>query len=90
MSESIVIAILSLAGNLAGSIVAIIVANKLLTYRVDKLEEKLTKIDSIESRVYKAETANALQDEKIDQIITDTTDIKTKLGRMMERATASA
>lgn len=90
MSESIIIAILSLAGNLAGSIAAIIVANKLLTYRVDKLEEKLTKIDSIEARVYSAETANAIQDEKIDQIITDTTDIKTKLGRIIERANATA
>ena len=38
MSETIIVAILSLIGTLAGSLLGIIAANKLVIYRIEQLE----------------------------------------------------
>lgn len=65
MDTAIIVALISLAGNLLGSIFAIAISNKLMEYRVEKMENTVNKI---EPRVYELEKYNAVQDQKIDHI----------------------
>ena len=55
MGSEIIVAILSLAGTLAGSLFGILAANKLSNYRIEKLEEKVNKHNQIVERTYKLE-----------------------------------
>lgn len=68
MSDTILVALISLSGNLIGSILAIFAANKLMNYRVDKIEENLKKIDAVEGRVYNLEKENAIQNERLAKL----------------------
>ena len=65
MSETIVVAGISLIGTLGGSLGGILVANKLTNYRVEQLEKKVEKHNNVIERVYKLEQHNAVQDEEI-------------------------
>lgn len=55
MSETIVVSIISLVGTLGGSLGGILVANKLTNYRVEQLEKKVEKHNSIVERTFKLE-----------------------------------
>lgn len=55
MSEPIVVGLLSLIGTLVGTFGGIITANKLTTYRIERLEETVNKHNSIVERTYKLE-----------------------------------
>ena len=55
MTDSIVVAILSLAGTLIGSLTGILTANKLVNYRLKKLEEKVQAHNNLIERTYKLE-----------------------------------
>ena len=55
MSNEVLIAILSLVGTLVGSLAGILVANKLTNYRVEQLEKKVEKHNSIVERTFKLE-----------------------------------
>ena len=55
MTESIVVAILSLVGTLVGSMTGILPANKLVNYRLKKLEEKVQAHNNLRERTYKLE-----------------------------------
>ncbi len=55
MDSTIVVAILSLAGTLAGSLFGILTANKLSNYRVERLEEKVNKHNQVIERTYRLE-----------------------------------
>lgn len=55
MNETIIVGLLSLIGTLAGTFGGIITANKLTTYRIERLEEKVNKHNSIIERTYKLE-----------------------------------
>ena len=52
MSESMVAAILSLAGTVVGSCAGILTANRLSNYRIEQLEKKVDKHNSIVERTY--------------------------------------
>ncbi|MBR3697396.1 MAG: hypothetical protein IKM97_03925 [Clostridia bacterium] len=65
MSETIIVAAISLVGTLGGSLGGILVANKLTNYRVEQLEKKVEKHNNVIERVYKLEQHNAVQDEEI-------------------------
>ena len=65
MSESIVIAILSLAGTIIGSLLGILASNKLVVYRIEQLEKKVDKHNNLIERVYKIEQHEAVVDEEI-------------------------
>lgn len=65
MTETIIVAVISLIGTLGGSLGGILVANKLTNYRVEQLEKKVEKHNHVVERVYKLEQANAVQDEEI-------------------------
>jgi hypothetical protein len=55
MSETIVVGLLSLAGTLIGTLGGIIASNKLTVYRIQKLEEKVDKHNTMIERTYKLE-----------------------------------
>ena len=65
MSETIIVAILSLIGTLAGSLLGIIAANKLVIYRIEQLEKKVEKHNNGLERVYALETSEAVIKEEI-------------------------
>ena len=55
MSSETIVALLSLAGTLIGSLSGILVANKLVNYRLNQLEKKVDKHNSVVERTYKLE-----------------------------------
>lgn len=55
MSDTIIVGLLSLIGTIAGTFGGILTANKLTTYRIERLEEKVNKHNSIIERTYKLE-----------------------------------
>lgn len=55
MSSEVVVALLSLAGTLIGSLGGILVSNKLVNYRLTQLETKVDKHNSVVERTYKLE-----------------------------------
>lgn len=79
MSDTIVVAIISLIGTLVGSLGGILVANKLTNYRVEQLEKKVEKHNNVIERVYKLEQDNAVQDEELKVANHRITDLEHKL-----------
>ena len=65
MSETIIVAILSLVGTLGGSLIGILTANKLTNYRIEQLEKKVEKHNSVIERVYILEKHEAVFEEEI-------------------------
>jgi len=52
MDENILIALLSLAGTLFGSLFGILAANRLTNYRISRLEEAVGKHNNLVERTY--------------------------------------
>lgn len=65
MSETIIVAVLSLAGTLAGSYLSNKKSQALIAYRLEQLEEKVNKHNNLIERTYKLEEQTAIQDEQI-------------------------
>lgn len=65
MSETIVIALLSLVGTLLGSLGGILTANRLTNYRIQELEKKVEKHNNVIARVYELEKHGAVMNEEI-------------------------
>ena len=55
MSETTFVALLSLIGTLIGTLGGIVVSNRLTTFRIERLEEKVKQHNSIVERTYKLE-----------------------------------
>lgn len=55
MSETVIVAILSLVGTLLGSLFGILAANKLSNYRIEQLEKKVEKHNTVVERMFIAE-----------------------------------
>lgn len=56
MTTEIIIGMLSLIGTAIGSTAGILTANKLVNYRIGRLEEKVSKHNDLIERMYKVET----------------------------------
>lgn len=65
MTDAVLVAILSLTGTLGGSLLGILAANKLTNYRIEQLEKKVEKHNSVIERVYKLEKQEAVIEEEI-------------------------
>lgn len=64
MRSEIVVALLSLVGTFIGTLGGILTTQKLVTYRLQKLEEKVDKHNNLIDRMYKIETrVTLLEDE---------------------------
>jgi alcohol dehydrogenase YqhD (iron-dependent ADH family) len=68
MSDTVIVALLSLVGTLGGSLFGILTANKLTNYRIQQLEEKVEKHNKVIERVYNLEKHEAVIDEEIEQL----------------------
>ncbi|MCM1364399.1 MAG: hemolysin XhlA family protein [Ruminococcus sp.] len=65
MSETVIVALISLIGTLAGTFGGIVVSNKLTAYRIEQLEKKVEKHNSVIDRTYKLEERMELHEEKL-------------------------
>lgn len=65
MNETIIVALLSLAGTLAGSFFAQRKTSALIAYRLEQLEDKVQKHNNLIERTYHLEEEALLLEEKI-------------------------
>lgn len=64
MSSEVIVAILSLIGTFIGSIGGILASQKLISYRIKQLENKVEKHNTLIDRMYKVESrVTLLEDE---------------------------
>ena len=68
MSETIIVAVISLLGTLFGTLGGIMASSKMTTYRIEQLEKKVEKHNNLVERVYRLEDNDKLLDQKIDAI----------------------
>ena len=68
MTETIIVALLSLAGTLGGSFCGILTANKLTNYRIEQLEKKVEKHNQVIDRVYELEKSLAVDEDEIEHL----------------------
>lgn len=65
MPSEIIVALLSMAGTAIGSILGVMAANKLTNYRIEQLEKKVDKHNTVIERTFKLEEAQAVLSEQI-------------------------
>jgi flagellar capping protein FliD len=65
MNEAVLISIITLGGSAFGSLCGIVVSNRLTTYRLEQLEKKVDKHNTVIERTFKLEERCTLQDEQI-------------------------
>lgn len=65
MDNTIVVALVSFAGTLMGTLGGIITSNKLTMYRIEQLEKKVEKHNKVVERVYVLEKEKAVFEEEM-------------------------
>ena len=68
MTETVIIALVSLLGSLAGTFGGIITGSKLTNYRIEQLEKRVEKHNSIVERTYRLEEEAEVDKEKFKVI----------------------
>ena len=68
MSDTIIVALISLGGTVLGSLSGVLIANKLVNYRLEQLEKKVEKHNKVIERTYNLEKQEELVEEKIKVI----------------------
>ncbi len=64
MSESLIVALLSLAGTLLGSLAGVLASSRLTNYRLEQLERKVQAHNNLVDKTYKLEGRLEVQEEK--------------------------
>lgn len=67
MSDVVVVSIISLCGTLIGTFGGIIASTKLTAYRIEQLEKKVEKHNTLVERMYKVEEDIAIINTKVKQ-----------------------
>lgn len=65
MTETIIVALISLVGTLGGTFGGIIATSKLSNYRIEQLEKKVDKHNNLIERTYALEEQQKITEEKI-------------------------
>lgn len=65
MIEGVLIALITLGGSGIGSLCGIVISSKLTTYRIEQLEKKVDKHNTVIERTFKLEERCGIQDEQI-------------------------
>ena len=65
MNTEIVVALITLAGSAIGTFAGILTSARLTTYRIEQLEKKVDKHNTVIERTYKLEEAQAVMQEQI-------------------------
>ena len=68
MSETVVVAIVSLVGTVFGSVIGILTSNKLTAYRIEQLEKKVDKHNSVVERTYQLEEKIKVANHRIEDL----------------------
>lgn len=68
MSDSVIVSLISLLGTLGGTFGGILVSNRLTAYRIEQLEKKVEKHNSVVERVCELEKNDAVEKEEIKVI----------------------
>ena len=68
MAPEVAVAICSLIGTLVGSLAGIMTANKLTTYRIEQLEEKVKKHNNLIERMVVVEQSTRSAHHRIDSL----------------------
>jgi sensor histidine kinase YesM len=68
MSETVLVAVLSLTGTLAGSMFGILTANRLTAYRIEQLEKKVDEYNNVKTRTTELETWKSSIDHELKEI----------------------
>lgn len=76
MSTEIIVSLISLIGSLVGTFAGIFASSKLTIYRIEQLERKVDKFNTIEERLYALEQHNAVQDERTHNIHSTVKELK--------------
>ena len=69
MVPEVVVAICSLIGTLVGSLAGIMTANRLTTYRIEQLEEKVKKHNNLVERMVVVEQSTKSAHHRLDELI---------------------
>ena len=65
MNTEIVVSLIALAGSALGTFAGILTSARLTTYRIEQLEKKVDKHNTVIERTYKLEEAQAVMQEQI-------------------------
>ena len=65
MNTEIIVALIASGGGFLGSLVGVIASSKLTTYRIQQLENKVEKHNTVIERIYKLEETEAVMQEQI-------------------------
>lgn len=65
MTDTLIVAIISLLGTLAGTLGGIMATAKLSNYRIEQLEKKVDKHNSLVERTFRLEQQDRLLEERI-------------------------
>lgn len=69
MAPEIVVALLSLAGTLVGSLLGVVTSNRLTNYRIQQLEEKVNKHNCLVERMVIVEQSTKSAHHRLDELI---------------------
>ena len=86
MTEAIIVALLGLAGTLAGSYLANRKSTALIVYRLEQLEQKVSKHNKLVERTYALEESVALLDERQKVANHRITDLENDVHNIMGQA----
>lgn len=68
MQSEVMVAVCSLIGTLVGSLAGIMTANKLTTYRIEQLEEKVKEHNNLVERMVVVEQSTKSAHHRLDEI----------------------
>ena len=68
MQPEIIVALLSMVGTLAGSIIGVLTANKLTTFRIEQLEKKVEKYNNLVERMALVEASTKSAHHRLDEM----------------------
>jgi hypothetical protein len=66
MNESVIVALITLGGSAFGSLCGVLVTIKLISYRLEQLEKKVDKHNSVIERTFKLEERVALSERDME------------------------
>ena len=66
--ETIIVALITLAGTIGSGVLSAVISNNLIKYRVEQLEKKVDKHNNLIDRMYKAESSIEVIQEEIEQL----------------------
>lgn len=69
MEPEIIVAILSMAGTMFGSVLGVMTANKLTSYRIEQLEKKVEKHNNLCERMIIVEQSTKSAHHRIDELV---------------------